>query len=75
MINIGSTSLGGRIIYCDQVNSLKFNNIQDKAKIQFQNPVCANIGEKIAMSRRIEKNFRLIGWGEVKSGSSKKSNK
>ena len=63
MINIGSTSLGGKIVHCDQ----------DLARIQFQNPVCANIGEKIAMSRRIDKNFRLIGWGEVKSGSAKKT--
>jgi translation initiation factor 2 gamma subunit (eIF-2gamma) len=30
------------------------------------NPVCANEGEKIAMSRRIDRNFRLIGWGEIK---------
>ena len=63
MINIGSTSLGGKIISC--------NN--DVAKIQFMSPVCANNGEKIAMSRRIDKNFRLIGWGEVISGSGQKS--
>jgi translation initiation factor 2 subunit 3 len=53
MINIGSTSLGGKVI--------SFNT--DVVKIQFINPVCANEGEKIAMSRRIDRNFRLIGWG------------
>jgi translation initiation factor 2 subunit 3 len=39
------------------------------------NPVCANEGEKIAMSRRIDRNFRLIGWGEIKKGFSSKSKK
>ena len=39
------------------------------------NPVCANVGEKIAMSRRIERNFRLIGWGEIKKGYATKSKK
>lgn len=38
-------------------------------------PVCANEGEKIAMSRRIDRNFRLIGWGEIKKGYSVKSKK
>jgi translation initiation factor 2 subunit 3 len=56
MINIGSTSTGGKIL---SVSS-------DKVRIQFMNPVCANEGEKIAMSRRIDRNFRLIGWGEIK---------
>ena len=43
MINIGSTSLGGKVV--------SFNN--DQVRIQFMNPVCANLGDKIAMSRRI----------------------
>lgn len=65
MINIGSTSLGGKVI--------SFNS--DQARIQFLNPVCANEGEKIAMSRRIDKNFRLIGWGQIKKGHTSKSQK
>jgi translation initiation factor 2 subunit 3 len=47
MINIGSTSLGGKIL---SVSS-------DKVRIQFLSPVCANEGEKIAMSRKIDRNF------------------
>ncbi len=39
------------------------------------NPVCANEGDKIAMSRRIVRNFRLIGWGEIKKGYTSKSKK
>jgi translation initiation factor 2 subunit 3 len=65
MINIGSTSLGGKVL---SVSS-------DKVRIQFLNPVCANEGEKIALSRRIERNFRLIGWGEIKKGYATKSKK
>lgn len=65
MINIGSTSLGGKVI--------SFNS--DIVRIQFVNPVCANEGEKIAMSRRIERNFRLIGWGEIRKGYATKSKK
>jgi translation initiation factor 2 subunit 3 len=65
MINIGSTSLGGKVV------SVK----SDMVRIQFMNPVCANLGEKIAMSRRIDRNFRLIGWGEIKKGHTNKSKK
>ena len=65
MINIGSTSLGGKV--------LSFNS--DLVRIQFLNPVCANEGEKIAMSRRIDRNFRLIGWGQIKKGYTSKSKK
>ena len=65
MINIGSTSLGGKIL---SVTS-------DRVRIQFMNPVCANEGEKIAMSRKIDRNFRLIGWGEIKKGFSSKTKK
>ena len=63
MINIGSTSLGGKIA------SIK----SDIAKIQFLSPVCANLGDKIAISRKIVRNFRLIGWGEIKKTYSQKT--
>ena len=65
LINIGSTSLGGKVT--------SFNS--DVARIQFMNPVCANEGEKIAMSRRIDRNFRLIGWGQIKKGYKEKQAK
>jgi len=37
-----------------------------ECKIEFVKPVCANKGDKIALSRRVDNNFRLIGWGEIK---------
>lgn len=59
MVNIGSTSTGGHVI------SVK----ADLAKIQLSSPACTEINEKIALSRRIEKHWRLIGWGTIKRGS------
>lgn len=31
-------------------------------------PICTSLGEKVAFSRRFEKKYRLIGYGEVKDG-------
>ncbi|KAF7321013.1 Translation initiation factor eIF2 gamma subunit [Mycena chlorophos] len=59
LINIGSTSTGGRVL------SVK----ADLAKIQLTAPACTEIGEKVALSRRIEKHWRLVGWGSVQRGT------
>jgi translation initiation factor 2 subunit 3 len=58
MVNIGSTSEGGRVI------SVK----GDLAKILLNTPVATEIGEKVALSRRIEKHWRLIGWSTITAG-------
>ncbi|KAL6041546.1 Eukaryotic translation initiation factor 2 subunit 3 [Balamuthia mandrillaris] len=58
MVNIGSTSTGGRVIGVRK----------DLAKIVLISPVCTMEGEKIALSRRVEKHWRLIGWGQILSG-------
>ncbi|ELU12695.1 hypothetical protein CAPTEDRAFT_179168 [Capitella teleta] len=58
MVNIGSLSSGGR------VQAVK----ADLAKILLTSPVCTEIGEKIALSRRVEKHWRLIGWGQIRRG-------
>ena len=51
LINIGSTSTGGRVL------SVK----AELAKIQLTSPACTEVGEKVALSRRIEKHWRLVG--------------
>ena len=56
MINVGSQSLAGKVIKVQK----------ESVRIEFTKPVCANIGDKIALSRRVDNNFRLIGWGEIK---------
>lgn len=47
MVNIGSTSTGGRVM------SVK----GDLAKILLTAPACTEIGEKVALSRRIDKHW------------------
>eukprot|EP00301_Raphidiophrys_heterophryoidea_P013550 c20_g1_i1.p1 GENE.c20_g1_i1~~c20_g1_i1.p1 ORF type:complete len:498 (+),score=118.40 c20_g1_i1:93-1496(+) len=58
MVNIGSLSTGGRVL------AVKEN----LAKIVLTSPVCTCEGEKIALSRRIDKHWRLIGWGQIRRG-------
>ena len=48
MVNIGSLSTGGR------VSAVK----ADLAKITLTQPVCTEVGEKIALSRRVENHWR-----------------
>ena len=31
-------------------------------------PVCTAAKEKLALSRRVDKHWRLIGWGEINRG-------
>jgi translation initiation factor 2 gamma subunit (eIF-2gamma) len=58
LINIGSSATGGRILAVKK----------DLVKIQLTKPVCAEISEKVALSRRIQGHYRLIGWGEIRKG-------
>jgi translation initiation factor 2 gamma subunit (eIF-2gamma) len=58
MMNIGSTSTGCRVVAVKQ----------DLAKIVLISPVCTTEGEKLALSRRIDKHWRLIGWGKIMRG-------
>ncbi|CAE7866521.1 eIF2gamma [Symbiodinium sp. KB8] len=58
-VNIGSTATGGRVAAVKG----------DLAKIALTQPVCTQEREKIALSRRVEKHWRLIGWGEILRGT------
>ena len=59
MLNIGSMSTGARVLAVKN----------DLAKLQLTAPVCTSGGEKIALSRRVEKHWRLIGWGQIQAGT------
>ena len=59
MVNIGSTSTGGKVLGVKQ----------DLAKIVLTSPCCTSVGEKIALSRRVDKHWRLIGWGTIRKGA------
>ncbi|KAI3917514.1 hypothetical protein MKW98_021276 [Papaver atlanticum] len=38
------------------------------AKLQLTSPVCTSIGEKLALSRRVDRHWRLIGRGQIQEG-------
>ncbi len=51
LVNVGSTAVGARVTVIGGVN-------RDQICFELMNPVCSEIGEKIAISRRIEKSWR-----------------
>ncbi|CAN6661982.1 eukaryotic translation initiation factor 2 subunit gamma [Trichomonascus vanleenenianus] len=59
MVNVGSTTTGARVIGVKA----------DLAKLALTYPACTELGEKIALSRRVDKHWRLIGWGEIRQGT------
>lgn len=61
MINVGSIGANGTV--------LAMKTQEKIMKIQFMSrPVCSSKGEKVALSRRINGHWRLIGWGIIKKG-------
>jgi len=58
MVNVGSIS--SKV----QVTAVR----KDLAKFKLQSPICSPIGERLAISRRIDGKWRLIGWGKIMSG-------
>ncbi|KAF2222109.1 eukaryotic translation initiation factor 2 gamma subunit [Elsinoe ampelina] len=59
MVNIGSTATGAKVIGVKA----------DAARLQLTSPACTEVNEKVALSRRIEKHWRLIGWATILAGS------
>ena len=60
LVNVGSTSCGAKVIS----TNAKLGQIT----IVLLKPVCTGLNEKVALSRKIGKNWRLIGWGEIING-------
>ncbi len=65
MVNIGSTATGGKVLALREDTARR----EDYAKILLTQPVCTLEGEKIALSRRVDKHWRLIGWGQIRRGT------
>jgi len=59
MLNIGSMCTGAKVLAVKH----------DLAKLQLTHPVCTKVKDQVALSRRVERNWRLIGWGQIQSGS------
>ena len=66
LLNVGSTAVGAKVTAFSGANG-------DEISFELMNPVCCEISEKIAISRKIEKSWRLIGWGEVLQGTTLES--
>ncbi|KAM0672310.1 Eif2s3p [Ordospora colligata] len=58
LVNIGSTTTGGVIRAMSE----------EMLSLDLVKPACCEIGERIAISRKVQGHWRLIGHGEVKSG-------
>ena len=58
MLNVGSTSTAAT------VTNLK----GDTATLQLVKPVCTELGAKVALSRKVDKHWRLIGHGSITAG-------
>jgi translation initiation factor 2 subunit 3 len=58
VLNVGSASVSGRVIGVDG-RSVRFI---------LSGPVCTLIGEKISLSRNMQRCWRLVGWGTVTAG-------
>ena len=61
LINVGSISIAST------VEDISGDN-RDIVKFSLTPPVCAEIGETVAFSRRLGHSWRLIGWGKVLEG-------
>ena len=61
LLNVGSTAVGAKVTAFAGANG-------DEISFELMNPVCCEIGEKIAITRKIEKSWRLIGWGKCYRG-------
>ncbi|KAJ2002015.1 eukaryotic translation initiation factor 2 subunit gamma [Coemansia thaxteri] len=60
LVNIGSSAIGARIMGVKD----------DLARLALRVPACAERGDKVALSRRIDSHWRLIGWAKIMKGKS-----
>lgn len=56
-LNLGGTNMAARVVQIDNNDEITFDLGGDR--------VCCEIGEKVALSRKIGNNWRLIGWGKI----------
>ena len=61
LINVGSTSIASTVVDISGEN-------RDEVKFSLTPPVCAEIGETVAFSRKVGHSWRLIGWGKILEG-------
>ena len=72
-LNVGSTSTNATVIGITKIEPTKGaadegSGVKGFAAFRLSNPVCTQLGERIAISRRIERTWRLIGWAKILKG-------
>ena len=65
MLSVGTAKTVGKVSKADK------KGIQ----IDLRLPVCADIGTRIAISRQVDRRWRLIGWGVIKGGKEQRKPK
>lgn len=60
-INVGTLTASGTVV--------EVSKDPDLARLKLASPVCCSPSDQVAISRRIDKNFRLIGWGTIRRGA------
>ena len=58
MVNIGSTSCGAQVRKRSKKEVAEGQGEVSTAKLKLLSPVCTKVGEKIALSRRVDKHWR-----------------
>lgn len=58
LVNVGACSVGGKVVEMSAENN-------NEVMFELSSPICCEIREKVAVSRKMGKNIRLIGFGEV----------
>lgn len=61
LLNISFNVVGGVVLQIE-------GNNNDEIIFLLKKPMCSELSEKIAISRKIGNSWRIIGWGEVISG-------
>jgi len=59
---IGSANAEGR------VTDAALRGRQRQVKVDLDLPVCADVGDKVSISRKVNMRWRLIGWGKIVAG-------
>ena len=59
LLNIAACTTTGTVI----------ESSKREATLECKNFICASQGDKLTLSRKIGTTWRLIGWGEIQSGS------
>jgi translation initiation factor 2 subunit 3 len=59
LVNVGSSSTRAQVLSVEE----------DVVKMVLARPVCAEIGERVSISRKIREHWRLLGAGEILTGT------